>query len=265
MLEDNTPIRVDVPIDHHPDSLLGVAKTLSEPGSLGVSALAAAREALRLCYDGMGRLNDAERDLNAISDGPVRSGGKLTDAGSNVRMIRGMPTRVQDAAEFIDAAERAHTRLTPAIDRRMRELRGYRDQLAARVASALDHPARKTAEGLALASEVRAHMKGMTKGERLAHAQRAVAREDKTTVAAILHAPPYLSGLTDEMVEIVRASAAAKFAPLDSAQLAATERAIQQVMSAGNALTGRYVRVLDLRNSPTARAAGSLRALAGTG
>lgn len=267
MTEDGVPLRADIPLDHHPDSLLGVARALNEPGSIGISALAAAREALRIGYEAMGRLNDAERDMNAMGEPAVRrqhpvAGTARSEYGDNVRMIRGRPTRVQDATEFIDAAEKAFARTAPAIDRRMRELRGYRDTLAARVASALDHPARKTAEGLALASEVRAHMKAIKRDEdRRAHAMRAVEIEDMTTVAAILHAPAYLSGLTDEMHAIVRARAAAKFAPLDSAQLDATDAAIRQVMGAGNALTRRFGDVLALSSAPAARASKSLRAL----
>jgi hypothetical protein len=181
-------------------------------------------------------------------------------------MIRGRPTWVQDATEFIDAAERAFARTAPAIDRRMRELRGYRDTLAARVTSALDNPARKTAEGLALASEVRAHMKGMKRAaERLGHASRAVDAEDKTTVAAILHAPAYLSGLTDEGLAVVRARAAAKFAPLDSAQLDATDAAIRQVMGAGNAMVSRFGDVMALRRAAVGRAANSLQVLGASG
>lgn len=271
MNEDGVPIRADIPLDHHPDSLLGVARALNEPGSLGANALAAAREAMRIGYEAMGRLNDAERDMNAMGEPAIRrqhpvAGSARTEYSDNVRMIRGRPTRVQDATEFIDAAEKAFARTAPAIDRRMRELRGYRDTLATRVSAALDNPARKTAEGLALASEVRAHMKGMKRPEdRSAHAMRAIEAEDKTTVAAILHAPAYLSGLTDEAHALVRARAAAKFAPLDSAQLDATEAAIRQVMNAGSALTRRYGDVLALRSAPAARAATSLRALGAAG
>ncbi|WP_211371419.1 hypothetical protein [Altericroceibacterium indicum] len=45
----------------------------------------------------------------------------------------------------------------------MAELNGYRDTLANRVSVALDHAARKTPEGLALAAEVRAHVKAVKK------------------------------------------------------------------------------------------------------
>ncbi|KWV95943.1 hypothetical protein [Erythrobacter sp. AP23] len=271
MTEDSTPVRADVPLDYHPDSLLGVASALNEPDTLGTSALAAAREALRLVYDGIGRLADAERDLQAIADPAVRrqhpaaKGGRsqMTD---NVRMIDGTPTRVVDAEEFIKAAERAMDRIAPAIDRRVRELRGYRDKLASRVESALDHPHRRTPEGLSLAAEVRAHIKGMTKPEeRLSFIHKAVARDDRTTVAAVIHAPPFLSGLDDETHGTIRQRAASTFAPVDSAQLDATDSALRQVMNAGNALSGRFGRVMQLRQAPAMKAAGSLKALAMVG
>jgi len=92
---------------------------------------------------------------------------------------------------------------------------------------------------------------------------RAIEAEDKTTVAAILHAPAYLSGLTDEAHALARARAAAKFAALDSAQLDATDAAIRQVMNAGNAMVRRYGEVLALRSARAAKAASSLRTLAG--
>lgn len=64
----------------------------------------------------------------------------------DVRMVNGKPTRFVDAEEFIAAAEKAFARVGPAIDRRVKELNGYRDTLAQRVETALDHPSRKTPE-----------------------------------------------------------------------------------------------------------------------
>ena len=88
----------------------------------------------------------------------------------------------------------------------MKELNGYRDTLARRVAAALDHPARKTPEGLALAAEVRAHIKAMKKpDERMKFVAQAVDAEDVETVAAVLHAQPLLSGLAPKTHATLRA------------------------------------------------------------
>ncbi len=271
LLDDSTPIRPDVPLGLHPDSLLGIGEPLNAEGTLGTNVLAAARESLRLCYDLFGRMNDAERDLQAMADParrrqhPAERGGR-TDYTDNVRMKNGRPTRVVDAEEFIAAAEQAFARVSPAIDRRVKELNGYRDTLAQRVAAALDHPARKTPEGLALAAEVRAHIKAMKKpDERMKFVAQAVDAEDVATVAAVLHAQPFLSGFDPATHATLRARAAAKFAPVDDAQLAATDAAIKHVTASGSALVKRYGDITSLRNAPAAKAAKSIKALEGAG
>jgi len=269
--DESTPIRTDVPLTLHPDSLLGVGRVLNQPDTLGTSALSAAREGLRLCYDLFGKMNDAELHLQAIADParrrqhPAQRGGR-TEITGDVRMKDGKPTRFVDAEEFVSAAEKAFARVGPAIDRRITELNGYRDTLATRVTAALDHPTRKTPEGLALAAEVRAHIKGLKKEEdRTRFIASAIETGDIPTVAAVLHAQPFLSGLDPAMHSTLRARAAAKFAPLDSAQLEATEAALDHVAASSATLVKRYADVLALRQSPAVKAAKSLKALGETG
>lgn len=270
ILDESTPIRADVPISLHPDSLLGIGEPLAAEGTLGTNVLAAAREALRSGYDLFGRMNDAERDLQAIAEParrrqhPVERGGR-TELSGDIRMVKGKPTRVVDAEEFITAAEKAFDRVAPTIDRRVAELNGYRDTLATRVATALDNPTRKTPEGLALAAEVRAHIKGMKADQRAGFVSQAIDRGDLPTVAAVLHAQPFLSGLEPASHEMLRARAAAKFAPVDSAQLAATEAAIDHVCTSTSALVKRMGDISALRNVPAAKAAKSLRVLGEVG
>lgn len=271
ILDESTPIRADVPLTLHPDSLLGIGEPLSVEGTLGTNVLAAAREALRSGYDLFGRMNDAERDLQAMAE-PARrrqhaaeKSGR-TDYTDNVRMKNGKPTRVVDAEEFITAAEKAFERVAPTIDRRVTELKGYRDTLATRVATALDHPARKTPEGLALAAEVRSHIKAVKKpDERMKFVVDAIDRGDLPTVAAVLHAQPFLAGFDPVTHDTLRARAAAKFAPVDSAQLAATETAIDHVCNATSGLVKRVGDISALRQVPAAKAALSLKALEGAG
>lgn len=269
--DDPVPVRADVPMTMHPDSLLGIGRALSQPDTLGMSAFSAAREGLRLCYDLFGKMNDAELHLQAIAEParrrqhPAEKGGR-TEVTGNVRMVNGKPTRVVDAEEFIAAAERAFGRVGPAIDRRVRELDGYRTTLEQRVATALDHPARKTPEGLALAAEVRSHIKAMKKSdERMRFVAAAIESGDVPTVAAVLHAQPFLSGLEPATHATLRARAAAKFAPVDNAQLEATEAAIAHVTASSSTLVKRYGEIIALRNAPAAKAAKSIKALGEAG
>ncbi|OYX52370.1 MAG: hypothetical protein B7Y97_01100 [Sphingomonas sp. 32-66-10] len=267
-LDEGTPVRGDVPLEMHPDSLLGLGRALDQPDTLGVSVYSSAREALRLCYDCFGRLNDAERDLQAMAPPAVRrqhpaANGGGTEIVGDIRMVNGRPTRVVNTEELIAAAERALDRVAPAVDRRVAELTRYRDTLAGRVATALDTPARRTPEGLALASEVRAHIKAMKQpAARAKFVMDAIGASDLPTVAAVLHAPPFLCGIDPAMHATIRARAAATFAPVDSAQLEAADAAIERVTSAGSAVVKRLGGVMAFRNAPVAKASRSLKALA---
>jgi hypothetical protein len=87
---------------------------------------------------------------------------------------------------------------------------------------------------------------------------------DKLTVAAILSAPSYLSGLTTEALATIEAQAAHKFAGKEYAQLLATRSAITHVRNAGSQLLHRFARVLRrAENSPEAAALAALKKLAG--
>lgn len=50
-----------------------------------------------------------------------------------------------------------------------------------------------------ISTEVRAHCKGLTTGQRMGFVTAAIDRGDADTVSAILGAPSYLSGITDDM------------------------------------------------------------------
>ena len=103
------------------------------------------------------------------------------------------PTRTTDAAFLIharaqkwltDASQRgadATTAVERAIATNDREI----DKLLA------------TSEG-PRSAEIRAHFKNLPPGARVAHASEAIKKCDKETLGALLAAPAYLSGLTDE-------------------------------------------------------------------
>ena len=116
--------------------------------------------------------------------------------------------------------------------------------------TAIDEPNRMTPEGLALAQEVRSHVNSLSGKARNAFVIEAIETNDKATVAAVLHAQPFLSGLDNTALGMLRERAAAKFAPVDSAQLAATTAAIEQVSNAVSLLLERYTKLLSSRNVP---------------
>ena len=172
-------------------------------------------------------LNDTEKSVKEVQ--------------SARRLVNGRPMEVAATSkELGNAAEAAWKRVAPAIDRNVLELTGTQTVLANRVAEALDEPHRKTPVGIALASEVRGYVKALPLEERTPFIVNAVSEGDKATVAAVLHAQPFLSGLTPLAHSNLRKQAAAKFAPLDSAQHDAATTAIDYVTQAGSTLAVRY-------------------------
>jgi len=228
--DDKIEIRHDVPMRMHPDSLLHHIDTLNKDDTIGIFALSAAREALRICHEAYGRIND-------------------TEAAS-----RKNPPSNASRQAFVDAAEKALTRINPQVDRRVRELSGIQETLSKLVSVAIDEPTRSTPEGLALAQEVRSHVKSLSDKARNAFVAAAIEANDKATVAAMLYAQPFLSGLDKITQGTLRERAAAKFAPEDSAQLAATTATIEQVANAVSLLLERYSKLPSLRNVSQRRA-----------
>jgi hypothetical protein len=259
MSELTVPIRGDVPMDMHPDTLLPQSRTLDQEATVGVSVLAAGREALIAAYEGFGKLNDAEAALRRLEEKPYSRASK-----SDYRMKGGRPAILVQSEELMSAAQKAFERLTPTIDRRVKELQTLQKTLGSRVDEAIDDKSRRTPEGLSIAASIRDHVKSLGKS-RVMFVTSAIERGDLKTASAILAAPAYLSGLTDSEHAAIKSAAAHKFAPVDNAQLKATDLVLDRVMQAGGRLVERYSRVLSMRDSDVAKARAKVAALAAHG
>jgi hypothetical protein len=134
------------------------------------------------------------------------------------------------------------------------------------VSQAIDDPNRKTQEGLSLANSIREHVKAMGNGaDRLAFLADAIAQGDKQTVAAVLHAPGYLSGLSAANLDLLRLQAADRFAPLEHRQQVAAAKILDQVTAAGAQLMVRFQKAIALKSSAKAKAEEALKSLVGNG
>ncbi|MGX0966328.1 hypothetical protein AB7M63_006777 [Bradyrhizobium japonicum] len=250
-MSDQTPIRTDVPISLHPDALSNLTDTLNQQNTPGAQVWSVSREALELCYHGYALLNDTERAMK--------------EANPQTRLVNGRPTVVmENTKEFAAATDAAWKRMAPVIDGKVKQLRGCMAVLADRVATALEDPKRKTSEGLSHASEVRAYVKALPEEKRSLFISSAINEGDRATVASVLHAQPFLSGLSAEAQSTLRQQAAAKFAPFDYAQHQAAATALEYVMEAGSKVGVRYGALSrSMRQSPAEKAAEKLKALAG--
>ncbi len=249
------PIRTDVPLSLHPDVLLPQRDALEVDGSPGRAAYSIAREALGAMYEGYAKLEDAERALHEAAPPPSSAN---TAMGDNGRVVR-QHGREVDLAE---AATTSFERVARVVDARLATLRKTREELARRVESALAEPSLASTTGAAIASETRSFLRSLDPGKRTTTLADAVTSGDKGTVAAVLGAPLFLSGLTAEQGAALREQAARRFAPRDDAQLRAVDAAMNSVMGASTSFVDRYMKALRQKDSPRGKARESLRALA---
>jgi hypothetical protein len=245
-IADSPSIRTDVPVDIHPDVLIGHAKSLDVESTIGRYVLADGRTALTTAYTAIGSLNDA---VNSVKEASEPNGRVMKDGRKQLTFAV--------SEELVNATEKSFTRAARGIDARVDSLNTHIKALNIRVNAALDDPITKTV----VATEVRAHFKAMKPDQRISFAVAAIESGDKATIAALLSAPAYLSGLDAKSHTFLRERSASKFAPTDHAQLGAANDVLTKVHAAGARLLARYAEVLGHRSTPTVKAAKQLRQL----
>jgi hypothetical protein len=95
------------------------------------------------------------------------------------------------------------------------------------------------------AAEIRAHIKNMDVAERTTFLRRAIQSGDKETAGAVLAARPYLSGLGDKEVSMVRREAERAFCADSAALRDAATAAADEMGNAVYAFYGEYRRLND--------------------
>jgi len=263
MTLETNPIRPDIPATTHPDALAGYAATLDREGTIGRAAYHEARDTLGIVYRTLGAVADAEKaflaHVNATTPALRRQkpDGRTEYLGQ-LRMQDGKP-RVFSShdEEFAEAAATALDRAAQVVDRRLASLNRSRDGLETRVAEAL----KDTAHPPAVHAEIRAHLKGLSDSKRVSWLMSAAKRGDKATMHAILSAPAFLSGLTEEQVALARNEAARAVAAQDFEQLQALQNVIAAVEQAGGKIVLRTGELARYRNGTGARVGRAVKGL----
>jgi hypothetical protein len=240
--------RTDVPINLHPQALDNLADHLDIKDTVGAEAIAAARGVMQHIHDGYAAINDAETALRKAS--------------GQKRIVNGREQFVAGSEDLGKAATNRYNAIAPSVDGALKRLGGIQQVLESRIATAITDPNGNTAQGIALATEMRAHVKSLGAGERLEFIRQAVVYGDKRTVSALLNGPAYLSGLDAGMLDNLREQASHKFAPQDHVQLAALRELTTKVGNAGSVLLGRMQRAVEAGKNPKAAADAAIRELA---
>lgn len=219
-------VNTDVPIHVHPDILIPFEEDASagkEQHGWGTQALNAGRGALTVMHDDIAGLAEAERVVARIeADG-----------------------RGSLSADLSNAAQRAFDRAAAKADSGMKSIARAREGIEAAIAQAVNEPKNATSEGITTANAIRAHVASLpSASERTAFLYGRVRTGDRQTADAVLRGPAYLSGLSDEAHALLRAEAAATFAPELDRQRAAVDKITARIEEASRSLVERYAKVV---------------------
>jgi hypothetical protein len=230
------PMWTDVPLDLHPGTLALFAPTLDQDGSPGRSAFKTAREAMAHAYRAYKKINDAEKAVQ-----PTKH------PSSKVRQGKRPPVVTP---ELLDGVDRLQKKELPAFQKRYEFCKLACEQLQKTVTSTFTDADRDSPHGIARAQAIVAFVQNLPdsapegKTTRMGFLEKAFSIRDTVTISAVLHAPPYLSGLTDEMHARLKEQAEKTFAPADAEVVKDMERLLAHMRRAGDSFKRRVDRVL---------------------
>jgi hypothetical protein len=249
MTEAPTPIDTAVPLDLHPDALLPHAATFAPADMPGRMGLDLGRAALAEMHDSYRKIAHAARAIQETEHSIVS-----TPAGLRVGRA--------DLGPLVEAAKVAFDRTARAVDTRLTALAGEHAELSKRLEATLVEPSRSAA-GIAQAGEVRTHLRSLgSPAKAMAVAMEALQAGDRVTAAAVLTAPPYLSGLDAAKHEELRKLAASMLEPKLDTAMTALDKITDHVRRATQSYVGMYAKVAKAANAgPSNRVRAALREL----
>lgn len=117
--------------------------------------------------------------------------------------------------------------------------------LTSKIEGALTDPRRDQAHRVQNAAEVRAHVKAMQKPSERAHwVMQRIDQGDLTVATAILQGSCWAAGLEPEAFDLIRATAAAKFAPNESRKLETLGKLAAKLDTAGANYMKKYLAIV---------------------
>jgi hypothetical protein len=235
---DQTPIRADISLSVHPDSLLNVAKDLNVDGTPGQAIYKVARQAIAPLYEALGQMVDARKAMysNVPKNAPTVMGRADPETGVGSRPV---PITGREG-EVRNAMQAAFDRAARISDHQYKTLMSMRDNLAKSIDAKLVDPKATTPLGISQAAEIRTMIRSMPKKDRGDYIEQTLDEGDVQQISAILHGPRHLTGLSKVEHEQLRKFAAQKLAPVEHKQLLASDAAIDTIMRAGMAFNANH-------------------------
>jgi hypothetical protein len=233
-----TKLRTDTPLSAHPDMLSVERPILDVPGTEGEKIYLLARQAHKLVTETLGQLIDTRKAILAESKTPhAREMGPRPDGLPGEALMQKFPDESLPA--YRAACQAAFDRVAVGIQKAIDEAESGLGTLNKQVEASLFDSSADTISGSTIANSIREHCKGLTKtpNARFNFVMDAIKKGDRTTVAAILSGPAYLSGLTDDQHTGLRKAAERVFSKA-CAQRDAAQKALDRL----NALPDMFIK-----------------------
>jgi hypothetical protein len=255
-------INTNVSPELHPDIMEAYAPQLrgkldaktnrwEREDTVGFSAYRAAREALEAIYGWHSAVEDSERvfietvgNRSTVVRGRDNAGLKAAAMRANIVGL------AQSEQELVGAAETGSARALAASERAAERIKTAYEQLGSQIDSLTDDKERKSAVGITLGTEIRNHVKGLSDAKRFEFIHERIRSGDVKTVAAILRAPSYLSGITDEQNGQFQVAVASTWTRLQYEQLTALEKVRARMEKAHNSVQDRLNKLKSTMNTP---------------
>lgn len=145
--------------------------------------------------------------------------------------------------EYTNDLMNAYKGVLGRVHEKITQMENVAVELTKQIEDVVKQPSVMPAKNIALASEIRAHMKSLKSADQYDQTvlmQDMIEKGYKEGVLAILDAPPFLSGMTAEEQQEFKQIAQASWAPEATNQLSMTRRLIGIVRHATEELNARY-------------------------
>lgn len=213
-------VRADISPSDHPE-MLSKYDSLKLEGTIGAKARGQLEQWMRRVYEASGLLADAEESV--LRRAPKAADGKPAPEPGQRRAL-------------VAAAEKAFEGASRAVDHHRLTVQAFEADLEATLSRAV------TMTSNPMGAEIRAHFARLGDEERLAAITDNLTH--KPTVAAVLDAPPYLSGLTAELQHTVREHAHRTLAPRESVMLEEIRSARAEAERAAMSYAARHAELM---------------------
>jgi hypothetical protein len=228
----DAPLHTAVGLGNHPRQLGDLGPVLLDGHAVGEVIYRAGRVALKSMY---AELSNAHAATEAVQE--------IVQPGRDSRTRHYVVPEARKA-ELANALASSFSRAAKVSDGALAQVDEGISQISGRIEAAISNPNKARTDVALEAGEIRQHIRSLPHHERRQFVVSSIEQGDHQVMTAVVGASPFASGLDREAHALLRAYAAEKFAPKESAQLGAAQKVRNAVLAAGAGFVQQTQRLL---------------------